>query len=67
MSNRSSVLDKRMSGDRMARQMKRIKPEILIFMVSACGIRCGVDLVLADEVAAMTEVEGALASRDVDA
>jgi CheY-like chemotaxis protein len=32
------VLDKRMNGDRVARQMKRIKPEIPILMVSACRL-----------------------------
>jgi CheY-like chemotaxis protein len=32
------VLDKRMNGDRVARLMKRIKPEIPILMVSACRL-----------------------------
>jgi DNA-binding response OmpR family regulator len=31
------VLDKRMNGDRVASQMKHIKPDIPILMVSACG------------------------------
>lgn len=31
------VLDKRMNGDQVANQMKLIKPDIPILMVSACG------------------------------